>query len=110
MKKLMIVLAVAFFTSALALPVFATGPWTGRGYGMMGNWGPNSSYCGQGARFYQGPNQGQRGQFYQQPDAQPAPNGQFGRGDLGGTNPYQRGLNPNGNYGHMGGSGMGWWR
>jgi hypothetical protein len=110
MKKWMIVLAVALFTSALALPVFARGPWMGGGYGMMGSWGPNSGYCGQGGTFYQGPNPGPEGQPYQPPNAQSAPDNRFGRGDLGNANPYQRGVNPNGGYGHMGGFGMGGWR
>jgi hypothetical protein len=110
MRKLMTVFGIMFFALALALPVSARGPVMARGYGMMGNWGPNSAYCGQGGRFYQEPNQGFRGEYNQQPQDQSAPNDRSGRGYRAGPNSYERGTDRYGNYGHMGGFGMGWWR
>lgn len=108
MKKLMTVLGIVFFASALALPVFARGPNMGRGYGMTGSRGPGSAYCDQDGRYYQERSQRERGQFYQEPDVQSAPNDRFGSGYRGATNSYERGADRFGNYGHMGGFGMGW--
>jgi hypothetical protein len=112
MRKLMVVLGIMFFVSALALPVLARGPWMGGGYGMMGNWGPGSAYCNQGGWYnQQQPNQGYRGDYNQEPNNQPAPNNQSGRGYFGGPNSYDRGAYGYGNDGHMGGfGGMGWGR
>jgi hypothetical protein len=114
MRKLMAVLGIVFFTSVLALPVFARGgPGMGRGYGMMGSWGQNSAYCDQGGRYYQEPNQNYRGEYNQQPEAQSAPNDRSSRGYYGGPKSYERGADRYGNYGnygHMGGFGMGWSR
>jgi hypothetical protein len=107
MRKLMTVLGIVFFTSALALPVFARGPGMGRGYGMMGSWGPGSAYCDQDGRDYQERSQRERGQFYQGLDVQSAPNDRFGRGYRGAPNSYESGADRFGNYGHMGGFGMG---
>lgn len=86
MKKLMTVLGIVFFISALALPVFARGAGMGRGYGMMGSRGPGSAYCDQSGRFYQDQNQRKRGQFFQGPEPQSAPNDRFGRGYRGTSN------------------------
>jgi hypothetical protein len=112
MRKLMTVLGIAFFASALVLPVavFARGPGMGGGYGMMGNWGQGSAYCNQPEWYGQQPNQGYNGDYNQQPPNQPAPNNQSDRGYFGGPNSYGRGPNGYGNYGHMGGYGMGWGR
>jgi hypothetical protein len=113
MRKLMTVLGIALFASVLALPVLAGGLGMGRGYGMMGSWGPNSAYCNQNGNYYQGPNQNYRGEYNQQPENQAAPNDRFGRGYFGGPNSYDRGADHYGNYGnygHMGGFGMGWSR
>lgn len=108
MKKVMTILGIVFFASALALPVFARGPGMGRGYGMMRSWGPDSAYCDQDGRYYQERSQREREQFYQGPDAQSVPNDRSGRGYRGAPNSYERGVDRFGNYGHMGGFGMGW--
>jgi hypothetical protein len=114
MRKLMTVLGIMFFASALALPVavFAMGPGMGGGgYGMMGSWGPGSAYCNQGGWYnQQQPNQGHRGQYNQEPNNQPAPNNRSGREYFGGPNSYERGTDGYGNYGQIGGFGMGWGR
>jgi hypothetical protein len=107
MRKLMTILGITLFTSALALPVFARGPGMGRGFGMMGSRGPSSAYCDQDGRDYQERSQRGRGQLYQEPDAQFAPNDRFGRGYRGDPNPYEKAPKRYSAYGHMGGFGMG---